>query len=230
MEPDLSPDPLESLPAGTRGKQRRKSALRELLDALVIAIILALLVRTWVVQVFRIPSTSMEDSLLVGDHVLVNKFIFAPTSFPFERALLPVRSLQRGDVAIFKFPPNPQRIFIKRCVAGPREKVEIIKKRLFVDGHELEEAGYSLHRDPRVYDRSLILDDGYRKRDNFGPFVVPEGYFFFLGDNRDESFDSRFWGPVPEVNLKGRPWLVLWSTKQDGAKTTLRRRSLRLVR
>jgi signal peptidase I len=189
----------------------RRPLLTGFLASLLVAVILALFVRTWVVQVFRIPSGSMEPGLEVGDHVLVNRFIYGPTIWPEERELLPIRPLRRGDVAVFKFPPEPERDFVKRCIGVAGDRVEIVDKQLFVDSDEVSEGAYVVYRDPRSYSRSLMLDDGYRKRDNFGPVIVPKGQAFFLGDNRDFSHDSRFWGLVPMGYLKGRPLLVLWS-------------------
>ncbi|MCH9650755.1 MAG: signal peptidase I [Deltaproteobacteria bacterium] len=200
------------------------------MEVLVVSVILALFVRTWVAQVFRIPSDSMKPHLMAGDHVLVNKFIFGPKANTEELKWLPQRLPRPGDVALFRFPPDPQRDFIKRCVAGPLEKVRIEDKRLLVDDQPLEEAGYVVHLDERTYSRSLFLDDGYRLRDNFGPLQVPEGYYFFLGDNRDGSYDSRYWGPVPGSFIRGRPWLVLWSVAEEEEKRSEDLRTPRLVR
>ncbi|MCB1034140.1 MAG: signal peptidase I [Acidobacteria bacterium] len=198
----------------------------EVLTPLIVAVVLALFVRTFVLQVFEIPSPSMEKGLQVGDQVLVNKFIYGPRVWTWEAALLPMRPPQRGDVVVFKLPTDPARIFIKRCVGLPGDKVEIESKRLEVNGEAPDETTYVSHTDPRIYPRALFLDDAYRKRDNFGPFFVPQAHYFFLGDNRDESNDSRFWGPVPRSYLKGRPVLILWSKNRRGIGL----RSLRPVR
>ena len=209
----------------------RTPLLTSFLASLLVAIVLALFVRTWVVQVFRIPSSSMEPGLQVGDHVLVNRFIYGPTIWPQERALLPMRGLRKGDVAVFKFPPEPERDFVKRCIGNAGDRVEIVDKQLLLNGDQVEEGSYRVLGDPRTYSRSLMLDDGYRKRDNFGPVIVPEGQAFFLGDNRDFSHDSRFWGLVPQTYLRGRPLVVLWSSAGSEAGVGgVRLRALRLVR
>ena len=192
---------------------RRRSALRDNLEALLIAMLFAFFAKTFVVQAFKIPSGSMEQNLLIGDHILVNKFAFMPTATEIERLLLPVDRLQRGDVAVFKFPQDPERDFIKRCIALPGDRVEIVDKQTIVNGTPLEEGGYVYFADARTYTRrqSLFLDDGFRLRDNFGPYTIPEGHYFFLGDNRDNSNDSRFWGTVPESYIKGQALLIYWS-------------------
>jgi signal peptidase I len=182
-----------------------------------VAVLLALFARTWVVQIFRIPSSSMEPGLRAGDHVVVNKFIYGPVRWPWERSLLPLRAPRRGDVVVFKFPRGPDRRFVKRCMGLPKDRIEIIDKVLLADDEPLAESGYVWHQDSRVYTRSLMLDDGYRKRDNFGPVIVPAGQFFLLGDNRDESYDSRFWGLVPGAYFRGRAVAVLWSWPAESA-------------
>jgi signal peptidase I len=195
----------------------RRSALRDNLEALLIAMIFAFFAKTFVVQAFKIPSGSMEKNLLVGDHILVNKFAYGPTMTDLERRLLPVSPLRRGDVVVFKFPEDPERDFIKRCIALPGDRIQLIDKQTFVNGKRLEESGYVYFADTRTYTRrqSLFLADGYRLRDNFGPYTIPEGHYFFLGDNRDNSNDSRFWGTVPRIYIKGRALLVYWSFDGD---------------
>ena len=187
--------------------------VRELVEALVIAIVFALFVRTFVVQAFKIPSGSMEENLLVGDHILVNKFIYGPRASALEEWVLPVRDPRRGDVVVFKYPDDPGRDFIKRCVATPGDEVEIIDKGLRVNGEAVVEEGYKQHTDDRIYSRSSYLLPGHRRRDNFGPYLVPPDNYFCLGDNRDNSRDSRFWTrtTVPREYLKGRAVMVYWS-------------------
>jgi len=196
---------------------RRRSAMRENLEALLIAMLFAFFAKTFVVQAFKIPSGSMEQNLLVGDHILVNKFTFGPTSTDFERQFLPVTQLQRGDVVVFKYPEDPERDFIKRCIALPGDRVEIVDKRTLVNDRLVDEGGYVYFSDPHTYTgtQRRFLEDGYRLRDNFGPYTVPEGHYFFLGDNRDNSHDSRFWGTVPEVYVRGRALLVYWSFESE---------------
>ena len=193
-----------------------RSVFREYLEALLIAVIFATFARTYVVQAFKIPTGSMEQNLLIGDHILVNKFIYSPLVSPIENWLFPYRSVRRGDIVVFKFPSDPSRDFIKRCIALGGDQVEIIDKQVLVNGEPVGEAGYTYFADPHTYPPSVFLPDDYRYRDNFGPFEVPEGELFFLGDNRDNSNDSRFWGTVPRSLIKGRAFLVYWSFRVGG--------------
>jgi len=192
-----------------------RSLLREYAEVLLVAVLIAVFARTFVVQAFRIPTGSMEQNLLVGDHVLVNKMVLAPTLGPFERLLLPVRGVRRGDVIAFRFPDDPRRDFIKRCVALPGDRVEIIDKTLHVNGVAIDESSFVYHVDPQVYPPSQLLDESIRHRDNFGPYTVPPESYFVLGDNRDVSNDSRYWGSVPRALILGRPLLVYWSVEAD---------------
>lgn len=187
------------------------SWLRDSLDALLIALIFALFARTWVVQAFRIPTGSMEDNLLVGDHILVNKFVYGQGMGPGEGPWLPTRRIERGDVVVFKFPEDPERDFIKRCLGLPGDEVELRDKVLHINGQPLDETAYTRFTDPTAYPDSPFVPEHYRERDNFGPSVVPEGHLFCMGDNRDNSHDSRFWGTVPVRYVKGRALLVYWS-------------------
>ena len=188
-----------------------KSLLREYLEALLIAVIFATFARTYAFQAFKIPTGSMEENLLVGDHIIVNKFIYGPIVTRLEGSFFPTRSVRRGDVVVFKFPEEPSRDFIKRCIGLPGDEVEIVDKVVFVNGRKLDDQGYTYRTDPNTYPRSAFLHEGYRERDNFGPEVVPPGHYFFLGDNRDNSNDSRFWGSVPATYIKGRAFVVYWS-------------------
>ncbi|MEJ2190387.1 MAG: signal peptidase I [Acidobacteriota bacterium] len=188
----------------------RKSVAREYYEAILVAFILALFVRTFVFENFKIPSGSMEDNLLIGDHLVVNKFIFAGNHGTFLHRLLPYRSPRRGDVVVFKFPEDPRRDFIKRCVAVAGDTVEIRRKELYINGKPQAEP-MVVHKDPRTFDDSPLIPASNRIRDNFGPMTVPDGTIFCLGDNRDNSLDSRFWGPVPLSYVKGRAVLIYWS-------------------
>lgn len=199
-------------PAGSGGGQApRKTWGREVLEALLVALVFAVFARTWVVQAFKIPTGSMEENLLIGDHILVNKFIYGPTRHPVERILLPIREPRRGDVAVFRYPLDLERDFIKRCVGRPGDEVEIRDKVLYVNGERLEEEAYTFFNDPQAYPDSPFVPEHYRLRDQFGPTEVPTDHYFCLGDNRDRSHDSRYWGSVPEEYLKGRALLVYWS-------------------
>ncbi len=192
-----------------------KSIFREYFEALLIAVIFATFARTYAVQAFKIPTGSMEQNLLIGDHILVNKFLFGPTQNVLERWLLPTHDVRRGDVVVFRFPEDPSRDFIKRCIGLPGDTIEIVDKVIRVNDEVVDDSHYTYHSDSRVYPHSVFLHESYRDRDNFGPFEVPEGHYFFMGDNRDNSNDSRFWGAVPATYIKGRAFLVYWSFASD---------------
>jgi signal peptidase I len=192
----------------------KKTVTREYYEAILVAVILALFARTFVFENFKIPSGSMEDNLLVGDHLVVNKFLFAQHWDTPLHSLLPYRQVHRGDVVVFKFPENPRRDFIKRCVAVAGDTVRIRNKQLFING-ELRAEPYVVHKDPQVYRSSPLVPASLRMRDNFGPYTVPDGHVFCLGDNRDKSLDSRFWGPVPLHYVKGRAVLIYWSYEAE---------------
>lgn len=175
--------------------------LREAAEVVLVAVILALYARTFLVQAFRIPSESMMASLLPGDHVLVNKFVYRAAG-PGGRAPagLPGRGVRRGEVVVFRFPRDPSRAFVKRCVGLPGERVELAHGRLLVNGRSLDEAAYLF---PPGESRPSEPD--------FGPLDVRPGEYFCLGDNRARSSDSRHWGTVPARYIEGRALLVLWS-------------------
>jgi len=189
----------------------KKSTAREYLESVVVAIILALFIRTFVVQAFKIPTGSMETNLLIGDHLLVNKLVYAPSAAGFEEAILARKPIQRGDVVVFKFPEEPTRDFIKRVVGLPGETVEIRSKRVYIDSEPLDEP-YTHFREPPISrDHPEYGLRGESRRDDFGPETIPEGHLFVLGDNRDNSRDSRFWGLLPVDQVKGRALIVYWS-------------------
>jgi signal peptidase I len=184
-----------------------RPVFREYLEALLIAVIFATFARTFVFQAFKIPSGSMENNLLIGDHILVNKFIYGPAVSPLERALLPARGVRRGDIVVFRFPQDPSRDFIKRAVGIPGDTVQLVDKHLFINGRRVADESYTRHSDNGALTGSIYN----HPRDNFGPVRVPAASYFCMGDNRDNSHDSRFWGMVPESYLKGRALLVYWS-------------------
>jgi signal peptidase I len=186
----------------------KKSVLREYFESIVIAVILALFVRTWVVQAFKIPTGSMENNLLIGDHLLVNKFIFGPTPLAIGRAILPVRDVRRGDIIVFKYPDEPDRDFIKRVIGLPGDTVELRNKKVYINGTPLDEPYVHFLTPPSSeYQEVTSLD----VRENFGPRTVPPEQFFVMGDNRDNSQDSRYWGFLPRGYIKGRALLIYWS-------------------
>jgi len=185
----------------------QKSTTREYFESVAIAVILALFVRTWVVQAFKIPTGSMEQNLLIGDHLLVNKFVYAPAATAAERMLLPVGEYQRGDVLVFKFPEDPERDFIKRLIGLPGETIELRQSRVFIDGEPLAEPYLDAMRQGGHMPPDI--------RGSFGPQVVPEGHLFMMGDNRGDSQDSRYWGPLPVENVKGRAFVLYWSYESE---------------
>ena len=185
----------------------RKSTIREYAESIVIAVILALFVRTWVVQAFKIPTGSMENNLLIGDHLLVNKFVFGPTASTIDRALLPIRNIRRGDVVVFKYPDEPERDFIKRVIGLPGETVELRAKKVYIDGQPLDEP-YVHFLQPASEAQEVTSFD---VRERYGPVKVPDDQYFVMGDNRDNSQDSRYWGFLPAHYVKGRALMIYWS-------------------
>ena len=202
----------------------RKSTIREYFESIVIAVILALFVRTWVVQAFKIPTGSMENNLLIGDHLLVNKFVFGPEISGFERAMLPMRDIKRGDIVVFKFPDEPERDFIKRVIGLPGETIELRNKKVFVNGVGLEESYVHFLEASHMAAEVTSFD----VRERYGPVTVPPGQYFVMGDNRDNSQDSRYWGFLPRHYVKGKALVIYWSydagieSAETGAGATIK--------
>ena len=189
-------------------RPRKKSQAREYFESICVAVILALFARTFIVQAFKIPTGSMENNLLVGDHLLVNKFAVGPTLTHLEDALLPVGSIERGDILVFKYPEEPERDFIKRVIGLPGETLELRNKTVYIDGESLEEPYVRFLVGPREDDRET---DAFDLRFNYGPVTVPEGQYFMMGDNRDNSEDSRYWGFMPREYVKGKALFIYFS-------------------
>jgi signal peptidase I len=189
----------------------KKSVAREYLESLVVAFILATFIRTFVVQAFKIPTGSMENNLLIGDHLLVNKVVYSPSLGRLEDAGMAKRPIQRGHVVVFKYPEDSNRDFIKRVIGLPGETIEIRAKRVYINGQPLDEPYVHFLEPPlRPEDPEYgIRSDG--QGDNYGPRTVPEGQLFVMGDNRDNSKDSRYWGFLPADQVKGRALMVYWS-------------------
>jgi signal peptidase I len=185
----------------------KKSTVREYFEAIVTAVILALFVRTWVVQAFKIPTGSMENNLLIGDHLLVNKFVFGPEPTGFERTIMPVRDIRRGDIVVFKYPDEPERDFIKRVIGLPGETLELRNKKIFINGQPLDEP--YVHYIDASHAASEVTSFDLRER--YGPVQVPADQYFVMGDNRDNSQDSRYWGFLPRHYVKGKALLIYWS-------------------
>ena len=185
----------------------KKSVVREYFEALVMAVGLALFVRTFVFQAFKIPTGSMEPNLLVGDHLIVNKAIFSPALTGLDRALMPHRDIRRGEVVVFKFPKEPNRDFIKRVIGLPGDQIELRRKKVYVNGQVLDEpyAHFIVPLSPESNQRSTD------RREEYGPVTVPAGQYFAMGDNRDNSEDSRFWGFLPATYVKGKALFIYFS-------------------
>jgi len=206
----LALPPIEAAPAG-RGELPQeqagvaaKSVWREYLEAIIIAVVLALFIRTFVVQAFKIPSGSMIPTLTIGDHILVTKFLY-DIKLPFvDKILIHFSQPQRGDIIVFKYPEDESKDFIKRVIGLPGDRVEIRNKRVWVNGELLVEP-YTQHTDPSIYAHQT------QPRDNLGPITVPPDSYFMMGDNRDQSLDSRFWGFVRLEKIKGKAFLIYWS-------------------
>ncbi|HWB97825.1 MAG TPA: signal peptidase I [Bryobacteraceae bacterium] len=201
--------------------QALRSASRNLISEWVVTLIFFLFGTTTMVQAFVIPTGSMEDNLLVGDHVLVDKLAYAPSG-PLTRGLLPYQEIKRGDVIVFRFPPDIQQTYVKRCMGLPGDRLRMVNKQFYLNGRKLDE--------PYIFHKSPVIEPS---RDNFPPpadmpvaatavdmlqhhvidgeLVVPPGHYFALGDNRDNSSDSRVWGLVPRANIIGKPILIYWS-------------------
>jgi signal peptidase I len=188
----------------------RQARLVETAEAVLVAAALALAFKGFVFQIYHVPSASMEDTVLVGDYVLVNKFAYGSHAGPWRR-ILPYRALTRGDVVVFRSPPDPERDFVKRVAGLPGDRIAFEAKRLAVNGADVTEP-YVVHRDARTF--GAEAPPALERRDRLGPIEIEDGRFFALGDNRDESQDSRFWGSVPVAHLEGRVALVLWSVRE----------------
>ncbi|MFQ5701769.1 MAG: signal peptidase I [Acidobacteriota bacterium] len=204
-----------------------KGVLRDYFETIVICVIFVVFARAFVFQQSKIPTGSMIPTLLIGDYIMVNKFIYAPTRTPIERALLPVRDIKRGDIVVFKYPEEPEKDYIKRVIGLPGEFLEVRDKTVYINGSPLEEK-YKAHESDlkpeswaKVKEGKLALsaaehtDHRWRRAlgngVDFPPMLIPEGHYFCMGDNRDNSKDSRYWGTVPRENIKGKAFIIWWS-------------------
>jgi len=202
----------------------RPGRFAETAEAVLVAAALALFVKAFVFQIFHVPTSSMEETVLAGDRIVVDKVAYAPHAGPWAR-LLPYRTLARGDVVVFRDPRDASRDLLKRVVGTPGDVVEQRAKELRVNGFARAEP-FVVHRDASTY--GADAPPTLARRDSFGPVAVPAGAFFAMGDNRDDSQDSRFWGPAPVPSLEGRAVCVLWSWAPpartfSGRGATLRR-------
>ena len=195
----------------------KKSIAREYFESLVIAVILALFVRTWVFQAFKIPTGSMEQNLLVGDHLIVNKMVFGPAATWLERALMPTRPIRRGDVIVFKYPKEPERDFIKRVIGLPGDRIELRRKTVYVNGEPLDEPYVQYLQPPSPAGQIR----GGDLREEYGPVTVPPDQYFMMGDNRDNSEDSRYWGFMPRSYVKGEALFIYYSFEDSGSLASI---------
>lgn len=199
------------LPSAAQEATRARSPFMEYVKSILIAVILALFIRTFVVQSFKIPSGSMENTLAIGDHLLVSKFIYG-TRIPFtDSRILKVRDPRRGDIIVFEYPRDTDKDFIKRVIGTPGDVVEIKDKRVYINGTPYQ----NTHE---IYKENSILPKEQHQRDNFGPVKVPDNAYFVMGDNRDYSYDSRFWGFVGKEKIKGLAFIKFWSWDKEHFK------------
>lgn len=196
--------------------RKNKSVFREYFEAICVAILLALFIRTFVVQAFKIPSGSMLPTLLIGDHLLVNKFIYG-IKIPFTgKILVPIKSPKQGDVVVFRFPKDRSIDYIKRVIGTPNDTVEVKDKKVYINGKPINDVHAHVSSAP-------VLKANASPRDNFGPVMVPEDHIFVMGDNRDNSYDSRFWGFVDQRDVLGKAFILYWSWDIDKPLFSLER-------
>lgn len=223
---DLAPRAQDAAAGRTPAMEQaaKKSVFREYAEAIVVAMLLAFAIRVFVVQAFKIPSGSMIPTLLIGDHILVSKLSYGvqwPSDCKFQIALPPLNCYasntliefgkpQRGDIIVFRFPEDEEKDFIKRIVGTPGDTVQVKNKVVLVNGTPLDDKGFTQRIDPGIIDGTI------NPRDNFGPVTVPEGAYFVMGDNRDQSLDSRFWGYVREEKIRGKAFRIYWSWSGQG--------------
>jgi signal peptidase I len=181
---------------------------RENIEAILVAVLIALFIRTFVVQAFKIPSGSMKPTLQIGDHILVNKFLYGIKIPYWRKTIIPIETPQRGDIIVFKYPIDPNKDFIKRVIGIGGDVIECRDKKLYVNDK-------LLNHDHGVFTDPHVIPGNIRPRDNFGPITVPENSLFVMGDNRDESFDSRFWGYVDLKAVNGKAFIIYWSWDKE---------------
>ena len=187
---------------------KSKSKFVEYAEAIIIAILIAFFIRTFIVQAFKIPSGSMKPTLLIGDHILVNKFIYG-VKIPFIRKnLISISEPKRGDVIVFIYPEDRSKDFIKRVIGVGGDTIEIRNKKIFLNGLPFQDTH-------GVYVDDFIIPGTIQPRDNFGPMTVPKGDVFTMGDNRDQSYDSRFWGVVDLKDVLGKAFIMYWSWNRE---------------
>jgi signal peptidase I len=197
-------------------QDKGKNVFREMFELVAETAVFVFFVMTFIVQAFQIPTGSMEPTLLVGDFLLVNKFIHANTALPLENVILPRRDIRRGDIVVFKSPPDLSKDFVKRVIGLPGETLRIKDRQVYINDRPLEEK-YKVH----IYPNYAL------EGDNYGPVTVPPGHLFVMGDNRDNSADSRVWRFLPLSYIKGCPWIIYFSYRAVSASAAPRSSALK---
>ena len=206
-----------------------KSALREYIELFAETAIFVLFINTFVAQASQVPTPSMEDTILVGDFMFINRFAYAKPVLPLEKAILPRRDIRKNDPVTFKFLQEGGKEVVKRVIATEGDTVEVINKQVYVNGEPIPDI-HKTHKDAAIIPRGDASYGEFSARDNFGPITIPPGRLFVMGDNRDISYDSRFWGFLPVSSVRGRPWMLFFSYRAEenvhlkqGLKDKLRR-------
>ena len=220
-EPARNISKLQPLNARDAAEPAQKSVAREYGEAMIIALVLAIFIRTFFIQAYKIPSGSMEPTLLIGDHILVNKIVYGlrmPDSIfglqipglPLGKYVFHLEPVHRGDVVVFVFPPDPTKDFIKRVIGVAGDTIAVKNGVVWLNGSPMDDP--HAHREVADSDRSAVSP-----RDNFGPTIVPPGKLFMMGDNRDRSYDSRFWGFVDLNDVEGRAMIIYLPWNEEKA-------------
>jgi signal peptidase I len=189
-------------------KEKTKSKVKEYIESIIIAILIALFIRTFIICAYKIPSRSMVQTLLVGDHILVNKFLYGVKIPLLRNTIIPVREPKRGEIVVFIYPNDRSKDFIKRVIGVGGDKIEIKNKKIFINSKEYKDS-FGIYSDNIIYPATM------QPRDNFGPVTVPKDSIFVMGDNRDESLDSRFWGFVNLKDVEGKAFIIYWSWNRE---------------
>jgi signal peptidase I len=189
---------------------RQKSRIRESIESLAFTLVFVWLFTNHIAQATEVPTESMKPTILAGDHFFLDKVAF-PANYPESlQKYLPVRTIHRGDIVAFWSPENRQIRLVKRVIGLPGETIEIRSRQVYINGKKLDEP-YIVHIDPNSYSKESWVPDALQRRDNFGPAVIPANEFFMMGDNRDNSNDSRFWGFASRQDFIGKPTFIYWS-------------------
>lgn len=192
----------------SKTKEKKKSNVKEYIESIIIAILIALFIRTFIICAYKIPSRSMVPTLLVGDHILVNKFLYGVKIPLLRNTIIPFREPKRGEIVVFIFPNDRSKDFIKRVIGLGGDTIEIKNKKILINGKEYSDS-YGIYSDNIIYPATM------QPRDNFGPITVPRNSIFVMGDNRDESLDSRFWGFVDLKDVEGKAFIIYWSWNHE---------------